>query len=70
MQQQSPFSGAPRPVPGPPPGAPQQADPRAGIDEAMAGLENLDRVPLAGHVDRFEAVHTELTFALSSIDKV
>lgn len=36
----------------------------------MAALENLDHVPLAEHVDRFEAVHTELTVALSSIDKV
>jgi hypothetical protein len=58
-------------MPGPPPGVqPQQADPRAGIEEAMAGLEDLDRVPLGEHVERFDAVHTELTFALSSIDKV
>ena len=49
---------------------PQPSDPRAGIDEAMAGLDNLDRLPLAEHVERFDAVHTELTFALSSIDKV
>jgi hypothetical protein len=63
----------PRPVPGPPPipgPGPQQTDPRAGIAEAVAGLDDLDRVPLAEHVDRFEAVHTELTVALSSIDKV
>ncbi|WP_236795352.1 hypothetical protein [Amycolatopsis sp. GM8] len=59
VQQQQPH-----PIPGPPP------DPRAGIDEGMAGLENLDRVPLAEHVERFDAVHTQLTFALSSIDKV
>ena len=57
-------------MPGPPGAQPQQAEPRAGIDEAMAGLEDLDRVPLAEHVERFDAVHTELTFALSSIDKV
>lgn len=36
----------------------------------MAGLDDLDRLPLAEHVDRFDAVHTELTSALSSIDKV
>ncbi|WP_435157602.1 hypothetical protein [Amycolatopsis sacchari] len=57
----------PRPVPGPPP---QQVDPRAGIDEAMAGLENLDQVPLAEHVERFDAVHSQLTAALSAIDRV
>ncbi|MBB4683015.1 hypothetical protein [Amycolatopsis jiangsuensis] len=59
------------PVPGPPPTpGPQQTDPRAGIDEAVAGLDDLDTLPPAEHVDRFEAVHTELTVALSSIDKV
>jgi len=62
----------PYPVPGPPPGsfAPQQTDPRAGIDDAVAGLDDLDTLPLAEHVERFDAVHTELTVALSSIDKV
>jgi hypothetical protein len=49
---------------------PQLTDPRAGIDDAVAGLDNLDRLPLAEHVERFDAVHTELTVALSSIDKV
>lgn len=57
-------------MPGPPPGPAPQADPRAAIDEAVAGLDDLDRVPLAEHVERFDAVHTELTHALSSIDKV
>ncbi|QRP50791.1 hypothetical protein I6J71_14880 [Amycolatopsis sp. FDAARGOS 1241] len=57
----------PPPVPGP---GPQQTDSRAGIDEAVAGLDDLNSVPLAEHVDRFEAVHTELTVALSSIDRV
>ncbi|MEV5721894.1 hypothetical protein AB0L41_49280 [Amycolatopsis mediterranei] len=61
----------PPPVPGPPPGSfSQQTDPRAGIDEAVAGLDDLDALPLAEHVERFDAVHTELTAALSSIDKV
>ncbi|MFF4599051.1 hypothetical protein [Amycolatopsis sp. NPDC001319] len=63
----------PRPVPGPPPvpgPGPQQIDPRAGIEEAVAGLDDLNSVPLFEHVDRFEAVHTELTVALSSIDRV
>ncbi|HKS47934.1 MAG TPA: hypothetical protein VJT49_23045 [Amycolatopsis sp.] len=48
----------------------QPTDPRAGIDEAMAGLDDLDRLPLALHVGRFDAVHTELTAALSRIDRV
>ncbi|WP_216206657.1 hypothetical protein [Amycolatopsis aidingensis] len=49
---------------------PQDTDPRAGIDEAVAGIEDLADLPLAEHVERFDAVHTELTVALSSIDKV
>ncbi|SEP53168.1 hypothetical protein [Amycolatopsis saalfeldensis] len=65
------YPNVPRPVPGPPPApGPQQTDPRAGIDEAVAGLDELNTLPLAEHVDRFEAVHSELTVALSSIDKV
>ncbi|WP_329063184.1 hypothetical protein [Amycolatopsis sp. NBC_01480] len=65
------YPNVPRPVPGPPPApGPQQTDPRAGIEEAVAGLDELSTLPLAEHVDRFEAVHTELTVALSSIDKV
>jgi hypothetical protein len=65
------------PVPGPPLRPvgfeqlePQQTDPRAGIDEAVSGLDDLESVPLAEHVERFETVHSELTVALSSIDKV
>lgn len=50
--------------------AQQDTDPRAGIDEAVAGLDDLAALPLSEHVDRFEAVHTELTVALSTIDKV
>ncbi|HEY2058250.1 MAG TPA: hypothetical protein VGH57_07740 [Amycolatopsis sp.] len=65
------YPNVPRPVPGPPPApGPQQTDPRAGIEEAVAGLDELNTLPLAEHVDRFEAVHAELTVALSSIDKV
>jgi hypothetical protein len=63
----------PRPMPGPPPvqqAAPPQADVRAGIEEAVAGLDELEQLPLSEHVERFDTVHTELTVALSSIDKV
>jgi hypothetical protein len=66
-----------RPVPGPPPVRPsaeqikpQLTDPRAGIDDAVSTLDELGGLPLAEHVERFDAVHTELTVALSSIDKV
>lgn len=38
------------------------------IDEALAGTESLDRVPLAEHVARFDAVHTAMNDALSRID--
>ncbi|SFQ73428.1 hypothetical protein SAMN05421810_11573 [Amycolatopsis arida] len=68
-----PAPPAPRPVPAPPPSAPDQPqdiDPRAGIDDAVAALDDLDELPLVEHVERFDAVHTELTVALSSIDKV
>ncbi|OQO94109.1 hypothetical protein B1813_06320 [Saccharomonospora piscinae] len=62
---------APRPVPGPPPGhAPAGADARAAIDQAVAGLDGLDELTPAEHVERFDAVHTALAVALSSIDKV
>lgn len=61
-----------RPVPGPPASfaAPQDTDPRAGIVDAVGALDELDGMPVAGHVELFDAVHTELTVALSSIDKV
>jgi hypothetical protein len=60
-------------MPGPPPAqqaVPQQVDVRAGIEEAVAGLDELEHLPLSEHVERFDTVHTELTVALSSIDKV
>jgi hypothetical protein len=52
------------------PEQPQETDPRAGVADAVSGLDELDELPLAEHVERFDAVHTELTVALSSIDKV
>lgn len=48
----------------------ETTDPRAGIEDAVASLDTLGELPLSEHVERFEAVHTELTVALSSIDKV
>lgn len=43
---------------------------QAGINESVAALNALDELPLGEHVERFEAVHAQLTAALSSIDKV
>jgi rRNA pseudouridine-1189 N-methylase Emg1 (Nep1/Mra1 family) len=45
-------------------------EPGAAIDAALAGLDGLDQLETAEHVGRFDAVHSALTDALSSIDKV
>lgn len=42
----------------------------AGIADALAGLQDLEELPVAEHVARFAAVHESLTTALSSIDEV
>ncbi|GGS59068.1 MULTISPECIES: hypothetical protein [Actinokineospora] len=52
------------PRPGPPPTHDDA------IDAALAGLTGLDAIPVAEHVDRFDAVHVALTAALAGIDKV
>jgi hypothetical protein len=59
-------------VPGPPPGRreEQTVDPRPAIDDAVAALDALDDLPPVDHVERFEAVHTALSVALTSIDRV
>jgi hypothetical protein len=38
------------------------------VDEAMAGIADLDQIPVADHVARFDAVHRALADALSAID--
>lgn len=48
----------------------QAPEPEFGIAESVAGLEDLDELPVAEHVARFTAVHESLTAALSSIDEV
>ncbi|TDP90465.1 hypothetical protein [Labedaea rhizosphaerae] len=63
------------PVPGPPPrpAAEQPVDAAeltTDIDNAVAGLRDLDDRPLAAHVERFDTAHAALTEALSRIDKV
>lgn len=42
----------------------------AGLADVLAGLEDLDQLPAADHVERFGAVHNLLIAALSSIDEV
>jgi hypothetical protein len=55
-----------RPVPLPGPGHEHSG----AIDAVMAGLVELDALPVDEHVARFDAVHSALSDALSSIDKV
>ncbi len=53
-----------------PPGAtPAPEGPAGGpVGAAMAGIADLDGVPLAEHVARFDTVHRALADALSAID--
>lgn len=44
------------------------AAPSTGVDAALAAIADLDGLPLAEHVVRFDEVHRVLTDALSSID--
>ncbi|WP_007025084.1 hypothetical protein [Saccharomonospora iraqiensis] len=45
-------------------------EPRARIERAVSALDDLDALPLAEHVARFEDAHSALAAALSSIDRV
>lgn len=50
-----------------------QATPERGgyaVDAALAGLDDLDALPVAEHVERFAVLHDELTAALAGIDEV
>ncbi len=40
------------------------------IEDVLAGLDDLDDVPVAEHVARFHALHEALTAALAGIDEV
>ncbi|AUS77668.1 hypothetical protein C1701_03990 [Actinoalloteichus sp. AHMU CJ021] len=46
------------------------ADVVGGIDEAMAGLADLDALPPEEHVARFDAVHAALAAALADVDRL
>lgn len=48
---------------------PQPPPSETGLTDALAGLQDLDELPTADHVARFNAVHDSLTAALSSIDE-
>lgn len=41
-----------------------------GIEDALAGLDNLEALSVFEHAARFHALHEALTAALSSIDEV
>ena len=67
----------PRPVPpasGPRPGAPaasgDAAETVARVERSVAGLAELDELPVGAHVARYDALHNELSEALASIDGV
>ncbi len=49
---------------------PDQPVPGAGVSEALEGLDDLDALPVAEHVERFDALHESLSAALSRIDEV
>jgi hypothetical protein len=44
------------------------ADTISAIEDAVAGLDELDTLPVAEHVARFDAVHVALNVALSTVD--
>lgn len=72
----------PRPIPGPPPSGSvidtatdsvtdrDSAIDDEAINDAVAGLNGLDALPVADHVERYDTVHVALTAALAGIDKV
>ncbi|TCP39223.1 hypothetical protein EV191_13123 [Tamaricihabitans halophyticus] len=47
-----------------------EQSPVEAVEAAVGALDGLDELPLDAHVERFDSVHTALTVALSSIDKV
>lgn len=73
-------AGAPQPGPRPtlpvpgPVGTPVQGGTAgemvARVEAAVAGLTELDGLPVAAHVARYDALHGELSEALAAIDGV
>lgn len=65
----------PGPFPGPPVPGPARSPVAAGetvtrVQAAVAGLAELDELPVAAHVARYDALHGELSEALAAIDGV
>jgi hypothetical protein len=58
------------PIPGPPAPARGPADVVAGVEAAVADLDQLDELPVTDHVARYDALHGELSEALAVIDGV
>lgn len=50
--------------------SPDQSALGVGVSEALEGLDDLDALPVAAHVERFDALHEALAAALSGIDEV
>ena len=61
-----------RPVPGPPPPAAGDQDSAtvAALQDSVADLDQLDDLPVADHVARYDALHGTLSEALAAIDGV
>lgn len=51
-----------------PGGEDRAASAEQAISAALSGIEGLQQLPVSEHVQRFEAVHTALTDALSQAD--
>ena len=47
-----------------------EGTPATAVDEAIAYLDALDDLPVAEHVEVFDAVHRSLQDALASLDEV
>jgi hypothetical protein len=58
------------PIPGPPPTAVPGPGPVARVEAAVAELDQLDELPVAEHVARYDALHGTLSDALAAIDGV
>ena len=73
----APIPPPDRPVPGPPPtaaGSPVgpggAASTVAAVQDSVADLDQLDDLPVADHVARYDALHGTLSEALAAIDGV
>lgn len=61
-------SAVPGPHPGPPPSGAEHTP--SAVTEALARLDDLDTLPVSGHVAVFDEVHRLLQNALATLDEV